>query len=259
MLEASAFGVSVPPETMDLCRDLGIVCPVAPNTLTRGWILYQVGISPSLAGLVSSVNLKIKVLDGAGAEIECSQVSDVAATTTPSTLPPPTAALPACAAPTPCANVGCSGGHDSASSGYASVDYEHSGEQPADVVHLRLLVNKEPVDALTRIVRRSKATALAREMVATMSTEIDRQVVDVAIQAVVDGKVVARETVRAFRKNVLAKCYGGDVTRKKKLLEKQKAGKRRAALVVGEISIPQKAFVAVLAPGKRKGRKRGGS
>jgi len=147
----------------------------------------------------------------------------------------------------------------SASSGYASVDYEHSGEQPADVVHLRLLVNKEPVDALTRIVRRSKAMALAREMVATMSTEIDRQVVDVAIQAVVDGKVVARETVRAFRKNVLAKCYGGDVTRKKKLLEKQKAGKRRAALVVGEISIPQKAFVAVLAPGKRKGRKRGGS
>ena len=90
-LEASAFGVSVPPETMDLCRDLGIVCPVAPNTLTRGWILYQVGISPSLAGLVSSVNLKIKVLDGAGAEIECSQVSGVAATTTPSTLPPPTA------------------------------------------------------------------------------------------------------------------------------------------------------------------------
>ena len=120
VLEASAFGVSVPPETMDLCRDLGVVCPVPPNTLTRGWILYQVGISPSLAGLVSSVNLKIKVLDGAGAEIECSQVSGVAATTTPSTLPPPTAALPACAAPTPCANVGCSGGHDSASSGYAS-------------------------------------------------------------------------------------------------------------------------------------------
>ena len=126
--------------------------------------------------------------------------------------------------------------------------------RPADVVALSVRVNSQPVDALTRIVRRAHATRLGREMVATLAKEMDRQVYEVILQAVVDAKVVARETLRATRKNVLAKCYGGDVTRKKKLLEKQKAGKKRSALHVGDIAIPQQAFVAVLAPGKRKGK-----
>ena len=128
------------------------------------------------------------------------------------------------------------------SSGYASIDYEEAGMQPADIVSLGLHVNRLPVDALTRIVRRRKAHAAGREMVEVMKGEIDRQLVEVVIQAVVDGKVVARETIKPFRKNVLAKCYGGDVSRKKKLLQKQKAGKKRAALQVGEIAIPQQAF-----------------
>jgi translation elongation factor EF-4 len=94
-------------------------------------------------------------------------------------------------------------------------------------------------------------------MVETLANEMDRAVYEIIIQAVVDGKVVARETLKATRKNVLAKCYGGDITRKKKLLEKQKAGKKRAALTVGQtgISIPQEAFVAVLSPGRRKEKK----
>jgi elongation factor 4 len=143
------------------------------------------------------------------------------------------------------------------SSGFASVDYEDAGMQPADVVSLGVRVNSQPVDALTRIVRRGKATRLGREMVETLANEMDRAVYEIIIQAVVDGKVVARETLKATRKNVLAKCYGGDITRKKKLLEKQKAGKKRAALTVGQtgISIPQEAFVAVLSPGRRKEKK----
>jgi len=142
------------------------------------------------------------------------------------------------------------------SSGYASVDYEDAGMQSADVVSLGLRVNQQPVDALARIVRRSKAVGLGREMVSALAQEMERQVYEVIIQAVVDSKVVARETIRATRKNVLAKCYGGDVTRKKKLLEKQKAGKKRSALTVGgNISIPQEAFVAVLSPEKRRNAK----
>ena len=139
------------------------------------------------------------------------------------------------------------------SSGFASVDYEEAGMQDADVVSLGLRVNQQPVDALARIVRRSKAVHLGREMCSTLAQELDRQNYEVVIQAVVDNKVVARETIRAMRKNVLAKCYGGDITRKKKLLEKQKEGKKRAKLHVGEVAIPQEAFVAVLSPGSRKG------
>jgi len=142
------------------------------------------------------------------------------------------------------------------SSGYASVDYEDAGMQSADVVSLGLRVNQQPVDALARIVRRSKAVGLGREMCQALAREMDRQVYEIVIQAVVDAKVVARETLRATRKNVLAKCYGGDVTRKKKLLEKQKEGKKRSALTVGNnISIPQEAFVAVLSPEKRSRNK----
>ena len=144
------------------------------------------------------------------------------------------------------------------SSGYASVDYEPAGSQIADVVSLGLRVNAEPVDALARIVRRAKAVSLGREMVSTLAGEMERQVYEIAIQAVVDNKVVARETIKATRKDVTAKCYGGDITRKKKLLEKQKAGKkRRAALSVGQVSIPQEAFIAVLSPGRgRQQRKK---
>ena len=138
------------------------------------------------------------------------------------------------------------------SSGFASVDYEDAGMEEADVVSLGLRVNQQPVDALARIVRRSKAVHLGREMVGTLAKELDRQNYEIVIQAVVDNKVVARETLRAFRKNVIAKCYGGDISRKKKLLEKQKAGKKRAALHVGEVRIPQDAFIAVLSPGRRK-------
>lgn len=142
-------------------------------------------------------------------------------------------------------------------SGFASMDYEDAGTQPADVVALELRVNNNPVDALARIVRRNKAQSLGRSMVATLKSEMDRAVYEIIIQATVDGKVIARETIKATRKNVLAKCYGGDVSRKKKLLEKQKEGKKRSALTVGSsnISIPQQAFVAVLSPGSKKNKK----
>ena len=128
--------------------------------------------------------------------------------------------------------------------------------QPADVVSLGLRVNGQPVEALARIVRRSQSVGLGRDMCQALASEMQRQVYEIVIQAVVDSKVVARETIRATRKNVLAKCYGGDVSRKKKLLEKQKAGKKRSALMVGNnISIPQEAFVAVLSPEKRTRKK----
>ena len=134
------------------------------------------------------------------------------------------------------------------------MDYEDAGMETADVVALELRVNNNPVDALARIVRRNKATALGKAMVSTVKEEMDRAVVEIVIQAVVDNKVVARETIKATRKNVLAKCYGGDVSRKKKLLEKQKEGKKRSALTVGSqgLSIPHDAFIAVLSPGARK-------
>ena len=135
------------------------------------------------------------------------------------------------------------------SSGFASVDYEEAGEQEASVSVLKLRVNNEPVEAMSRIVRAHKAHDLGREMVATMKATMSRQVYEIAIQAVVGSKVVARATLKATRKNVLAKCYGGDVSRKKKLLQKQKEGKKRRQLYVGNVVIPHETFVAVLAPG----------
>ena len=138
------------------------------------------------------------------------------------------------------------------SSGFASVDYEEAGLEEADVVNLSLRVNQQPVDALSRIVRRSKAREMGKEMAEVLSKELDRQNHEVIIQAVADGTVVARQTIKALRKDVTAKCYGGDVQRKKKLLMKQKEGKKRAALTVGDVSIPQDAFIAVLSPNKRK-------
>ena len=134
------------------------------------------------------------------------------------------------------------------SSGFASVDYEEAGEQEASVAVLKLRVNNEPVEAMSRIVAH-KAHDLGREMVATMKATMSRQVYEIAIQAVVGSKVVARATLKATRKNVLAKCYGGDVSRKKKLLQKQKEGKKRRQLYVGNVVIPHETFVAVLAPG----------
>ena len=134
----------------------------------------------------------------------------------------------------------------SLSSGYATFDYEDAGYEPSDLVRVDILLNSKPVDALATVVHKSKSEPLAKEWVKRLKKVLDRQLFEIVIQACVNGKVMARESLSPTRKDVIAKCYGGDITRKMKLLEKQKAGKKRMKTVAGGVELSQEAFLTLI-------------